>query len=80
MLIIWNFKEHEVFEGKLVEVDESDTPFIWVDEETGKVVSEALTSACTRSKDSYVWDWGYYQKQVVGQAIQYLLRYNAGCI
>ena len=49
------FKEHEVFEGKLVEVDESDTPFIWVDEETGKVVSEALTSASTRSKDSYVW-------------------------
>jgi len=49
------FKEHEVFEGKLVVVDESDTPFIWVDEETGKVVSEALTSACTMSKDSYVW-------------------------
>lgn len=31
------FKEHEVFEGKLVVVDESDTPFLWLDKETGKV-------------------------------------------
>ncbi|MCY9549333.1 hypothetical protein [Lysinibacillus xylanilyticus] len=28
------FKEHEVFEGKLVVVDESDTPFIRLDKET----------------------------------------------
>ena len=31
------FKEHEVFEGKLVVLDESDTPFIWLDKDTGKV-------------------------------------------
>jgi len=31
------FKEHEIFEGRLVVVDESDTPFIWLDIETGKV-------------------------------------------
>jgi hypothetical protein len=31
------FKEHEIFEGRLVVVDESDTPFIWLDKETGKV-------------------------------------------
>ncbi|GIN71153.1 hypothetical protein J14TS2_16280 [Bacillus sp. J14TS2] len=31
------FKEHEVFEDKLVVVDESDTPFIWLDKNTGKV-------------------------------------------
>ncbi|PAE27882.1 hypothetical protein CHI07_16920 [Paenibacillus sp. 7884-2] len=31
------FKEHEVFQDKLVVVDESDTPFIWLDKETGKV-------------------------------------------
>ncbi|MFJ8511374.1 hypothetical protein [Lysinibacillus xylanilyticus] len=32
MLIIY-----EVFEGKLIVIDESDTPFIWLDKETGKV-------------------------------------------
>lgn len=31
------FKEHEVFEGKMVIVDESDAPFLWVDRESGKV-------------------------------------------
>lgn len=31
------FKEHEVFEGKMVIVDESDTPFLWIDKETGKI-------------------------------------------
>ena len=31
------FKEHEVFEGKLVVVDESDTPFIRLDKETEQV-------------------------------------------
>lgn len=31
------FKEHEVLEGKMVIVDESDTPYLWVDKESGKV-------------------------------------------
>lgn len=31
------FKEHEVFKDKLVIVDESDSAFIWIDKETGKV-------------------------------------------
>lgn len=31
------FKEHEVFKDKLVVVDETDTPYIWLDKETGKV-------------------------------------------
>jgi len=31
------FKEHEVFDDKLVVVDESDTPFIWLDKKTGSV-------------------------------------------
>ncbi|QJI52453.1 hypothetical protein [Psychrobacillus phage Perkons] len=31
------FKEHEEFEGKMVIVDESDTPYLWIDKETGEV-------------------------------------------
>lgn len=31
------FKEHEVFKDQLVVVDESDTPFLWLNKETGKV-------------------------------------------
>ncbi|MDE8676426.1 hypothetical protein [Priestia aryabhattai] len=31
------FKEHEVFKDQLVVVDESDTPFLWLNKDTGKV-------------------------------------------
>jgi hypothetical protein len=31
------FKEHEVFKDKLVVVDESNTPFLWIDKDTGNV-------------------------------------------
>lgn len=31
------FKEHEVFKDKLVVVDETDTPYLWLDRESGKV-------------------------------------------
>ncbi|MGG3798003.1 hypothetical protein [Metabacillus fastidiosus] len=31
------FKPHEVFKGKLVVVDSEDTPFLWLNEATGKV-------------------------------------------
>lgn len=31
------FKEHEVFTDKLVVVDESNTPYLWLDKESGKV-------------------------------------------
>lgn len=31
------FKEHEVFDGKMVIVDESDDPYLWIDKESGKV-------------------------------------------
>ena len=31
------FKEHKVFDDKLVVVDESDTPFIWLNKKTGSV-------------------------------------------
>jgi hypothetical protein len=31
------FKDHEVFKDKLVVVDDTDTPYIWLDKESGKV-------------------------------------------
>lgn len=31
------FKEHKVFEDKLVVVDESNTPYLWLDKESGMV-------------------------------------------
>lgn len=31
------FKNHEVFEGQMVIVDESNTPYLWIDKETNKV-------------------------------------------
>ncbi|MGY6209707.1 hypothetical protein ACXEO8_06995 [Cytobacillus firmus] len=31
------FKEHEVFKDKLVVVDDTDTPYLWLDRESGKV-------------------------------------------
>lgn len=31
------FKEHEVFKDQLVIVDESDTPFLWLNKDTGNV-------------------------------------------